>query len=63
MEIIETIYIGLILDGVKDYVNLSANADTKVYGKLTVIEAPRFNAKTSEAVQFKSGQQLDIKAS
>ncbi|KAK2142012.1 hypothetical protein LSH36_1006g00037 [Paralvinella palmiformis] len=59
---IETIYIGLVLDGLADYKNLSDNEETKSFGKMKIVKSPTFGSDAlKQKFKFKSKQQLDIK--
>ena len=62
IEIRHRLYIGIILDGVGKFENLSANVDTRNYGRLSVTSTPEFHGSSEDEVfKFTSGQPIGIK--
>jgi tRNA nucleotidyltransferase (CCA-adding enzyme) len=57
---LKELYIGIVLDGVDKFRNLSENVDTRKYGKLTIISPPEFR-KSTQVFKFHPGEPLDIK--
>ncbi|KAK2154046.1 hypothetical protein LSH36_278g02076 [Paralvinella palmiformis] len=58
---IDTIYAGLLLDGVLKYKNLSANHETSKFGKISFVTPPTVNhTGHSKSFIFSPGQLIDI---
>ena len=58
----QKIFIGIILDGVNKFKNLSSNNETKKYGRLTVITTPTFGESAEkEVIDFHPGEAINIK--
>ena len=61
---IDTIYAGLLLDGVLKYKNLSANHETSKFGKISFVTPPTVNhTGHSKSFIFSPGQLIDIDVS